>query len=71
MKFYFQYDKDRHKAKVVLDEDPNHIEIFYVDELICLVPTYSVLQKESPMFVMRGKCKIIHHGNNSITLTDR
>ena len=69
--FYLQYDRDQHKAKVVIDDDPSHIEVFYVDEINCLVPTRSVLQKESPMFVMRGSCRVIWHGPNSITLTNK
>lgn len=71
IKFYFQYDKERHKAKVVLDGDPSHVETFYVDSLDCQVPVMSVLQKESPQFVMRGECRTIWHGHNSITLTNK
>lgn len=71
IKFYFQYDKERHKAKVVLDGDPNAIEIFYTGELVCEVPVKSVLSDVSPQFIMRGECVHIKYNSKSMTLTNK
>lgn len=71
MKFYFQYDRDRKQAKVVIDGDPQHIEIYYVDKIICEVPTYTVLQEDSPQFVVRGECTTLWYGMSDITLTNK
>lgn len=69
--FYFQYDKERHKAKVVVEEGKRGTTVYYTDDLICDVSVHSVLQKESPQFVMRGKCRYLYYYGSTITLTNK
>ena len=70
IEFYFQYDRDRKKAKVVLNPGTDDIQILYADTLVCEVPTKSKIQNDSPQFAMYGKCATVWHSFKRITLTD-
>lgn len=65
IKFYFQYDKDTHKAKVVM-EDFGYV--FYVDKVICEVRTWTRKQDESPKFVVEGECTTFEYSKDVIHL---
>lgn len=68
-KFYFQYDKDTHKAKFVL-VDGEKEKTFLVSKIVCQVPIESELNDITPRFVVKGECKTIWFGFDRITLTN-
>lgn len=60
MDFYFHYDKDLGRAKVIVGEwlmekETTHI----VDDIICDVPTRTEHRDGSPKFVVCGTCSVI------------
>lgn len=68
-KFYFQYDKDQHKAKFVIIEGEKE-QIFFVSKIVCHVPVESELNDITPKFIVRGQCNAIWFGVDRITLTN-
>lgn len=61
IKFYYLYDRDTHKGKVVIKSAVHNgytVETTHlVDQINCQVPTRSKRSESNPKFVVEGECK--------------
>lgn len=55
MKFYFHYERDVCKAKLVISDGTKETDIL-VDKIVCKVPTQTKRNEDTPKFVVEGEC---------------
>ena len=62
-KFYYHYDKTKERARLVVGDTE-----YFLDDIICMVPTHTERRDTSPRFVVVGKCEhaSIHGGSVAI-----
>jgi len=59
IKFYYHYDKDLHKAKIVAEAPSGEVVENFIEKIICAVHTETERKDTPPRFVVRGTCKEI------------
>ena len=65
IEFYFQYARDKHRAKLVIIQDKTEV-VYYISKIYCEVPIYTKLADSSPQFIVCGTCMSITIKNDEV-----